>query len=64
MFITTRLYLRRHVVNGNLDGLAGRADVDHHQDVAVTDLRGGTNRAKQGEKDERKDNRNMRVSEN
>lgn len=36
--ITTHLYLCRCVVNGNLDGLAGRADVDHHQDESVTDL--------------------------
>lgn len=42
MFITTLVYLSWRVIDGDLDGLADRADVDHHQDVIVTDLRGGT----------------------
>lgn len=38
--IVTFIYLSRRVVDGHLDGLAGCADVDHHQDVTVIDLRG------------------------
>lgn len=52
-FATALVYLRWRVIDGDLDGLAGRADVDHHQDVTVTDLKGGTNEGK----------RNMTVSE-
>lgn len=36
----TFVYLCWCVVNRNLDGLAGLAHVDHHQNVSVTDLRG------------------------
>lgn len=50
------VYLRWRVIDGDLDGLAGRADVDHHQDVTVTHLKGGT---KKGERQLR----NMPVSE-
>ena len=39
VFMTTLVYLCWRVVDGDLDGLAGRADVDHHQDVSVTDLK-------------------------
>lgn len=35
-------YLWRSVINGDLDCLAGRADVDYHQNMAVIDLRGMT----------------------
>lgn len=41
-FITTFVYLCWCVIDGDLDGLAGCAHVDHHQDVTVTDLKGGT----------------------
>lgn len=39
----TRAYLCWRVIEGDLDGLAHRADVDHHQDVAVIDLKEGAN---------------------
>ncbi len=43
VLITSLIYLCWRVIDGDLDGLAGGADVDHHQDVTVTDLKGGTN---------------------
>lgn len=39
LFITSLVYLRWRVIDGDLEGLAHRADVDHHQDVTVTDLK-------------------------
>lgn len=36
--VATFVYLCWRVIDGDLDGLAGCADVDHHQDVTVTDL--------------------------
>lgn len=39
MITTSFAYLFRGVIDGDLDGLTGRADVDHHQHVIVTDLK-------------------------
>lgn len=43
LFVSMFAYLRWRVIDGHLDGLAHCVDVDHRQDMAITDLKQETN---------------------